>query len=88
MRGGETPRYGQPLALAHRLGQGLERELGVADQGVLGRDVLVQVLRVEGGVDVLLAVSRLGELRAEVRAREAAADAEDHVGVDDVLPGR
>ena len=66
------------VALRHRLGERRERELGIANEGVLHLHVLVEIHRIEGGVDDGLAA---GHGHAEAGEREAAADAEDHVGI-------
>src|SRR5690606_24746867 len=54
-----------------------ERQPRIADQRVLGDDVLVQIGRIQRRVDDRLARRHL---HAEVRARETAADSEDYVG--------
>src|SRR5438093_1593043 len=65
-------------AVLHLGDERLEREAGVADQGELGGDVLVEIRRVERRVDDPLA---RGHRDAVVGRGEATADAEDQVGV-------
>ena len=55
-----------------------EHELRIAHNGMLDFEILVQVVRVEGGVDEGLA---LRHLETEGGGGEAAPDPEDHIGV-------
>ena len=73
------------LSRPHPLDQRLQRELGVADQGITDAEIFVQVSRIEGGVNDRLAL-RHGY--AVVGGGEAAADAQDHIGIPQELEDR
>ena len=64
--------------LAALVDHGAERQLGIADQTVLGAHILVEMVGVQRRVDHRLA---LGHRDAEVRLGERAADAEQHVAI-------
>ena len=62
--------------------QGLQTELGIADEGVLNGHVLLEVGRIAGGVDD----RGLRHALAEPGSGEAGPDGEDHVGSVEEVP--
>ena len=64
--------------LAQLADQRLQGQLGIADQADGADDILVQVVRVQRGMNELLA---LGELDPEIRFRERTPDADDQIGI-------
>ncbi len=80
---GEAARLLQPLLECS--GQHAERELGVTDDRIVGRDVLVDVVRIDRVVHEHLVLVVRREADAESRRGEAGSRPEDHVGVLHVL---
>src|SRR5206468_12244814 len=66
--------------LAYLGGDGLQRQPSVTDERLIDRQVAVDVAWIEGGVDDRLP-RRTTELDAVAGGGEAAADAEEHVGL-------